>query len=219
MVTTLISTSATDGFSWTSREVCAGREGELCPTSTLLHALHNFICLCLTFYLVFLFCFSLVDLWLTFLSRCRTCCSGAAGELLLALCPEACATCRRPEYFSLQMTNLLLPTGTGSCGKKPPSVSSQCCCELCESGELQTPGWCSNCWTFPSVNRAGVRRCVRRLGDHLGSCARVLCALCALHSSGAGRDVPGHHLGEQHGFYRHHQVFQRYSSCSVGQDL
>lgn len=26
MVITLISTSATDGFSWTSREVCAGRE-------------------------------------------------------------------------------------------------------------------------------------------------------------------------------------------------
>ena len=111
-----------------------GREGKVCHASTLLNTLCNFSCLNLTFYRVFLFCFSLVDLWLTFLSRYRTCCSRAAGEPPPGLCPEACATCCRPEYLSLRMIYLLLPTGTVSCGKKPPSVSSQCCCELCESG-------------------------------------------------------------------------------------
>lgn len=67
-----------------------------------------------------------------------------------------------------------------------------------------------------SLNRAGVRRCVRRLGDHLGSCTRFLHTLRALHSPGFGGNVPGHNLGEQHGFYRHHQVFQWYGLCSVG---
>lgn len=78
-----------------------GREGKVCQTSMLLNTLCNFSCLNLTFYHVFLFCFSLVDLWLTFLSQYRTCCSRAAGEPPLGLCPEVSATCCRPEYLSL----------------------------------------------------------------------------------------------------------------------
>ena len=58
--------------------------------------------------------------------------------------------------------------------------------------------------------RAGVRRCVFRVGDHLGGQVRVLGSLRPVHRPGACGDLPGHHPGEQHGLHRHHQVLQRY---------
>lgn len=78
-----------------------GGEVRVCHASTLLSMLCNFSCLTSFFCYVLLFCFSLVGLWLTFLSSSRTCCSRAAGELPAALCPEVCTTCCRPEYLSL----------------------------------------------------------------------------------------------------------------------
>ena len=46
-----------------------------------------------------------------------------------------------------------------------------------------------------------------RLGDHLGSQTRLVRPLRPVHRAGAGGGVPWHHLGEQHGFHRHHQIF------------